>query len=107
MSATGPLNFKTRKNEMSSGYFRIARNELRPGAKSNLVVTKSFGRLQPKQQINNQPEKKTIFAEDASPPKQKGSVEKNRKLGSKNLHYNQFMISDDSSEISFTEVKLA
>ena len=34
-------------------------------------------------------------------------AEKARKTGSKNVHYNQVLISDDSSEISFTEVKLA
>lgn len=52
------------------------------------------------------PEPKKRYAEDLDKEKAQAN-DKNRKIGSKNVHVNQVLISDDSSEISFTEVKLA
>jgi len=89
---------------MSAGYFRIARNELGSTPKKISADLKPFSRLQPKKE-RIPTESRKIFAEDVT--KEKSGKDKNRKIGSKNIHYNQVLISDDSSEISFTEVKLA
>jgi len=77
-----------------------------PRAKATLA--KSTSRLQPKQQAAaSVSEKRKQFAEDVVNKERVQQTEKARKVGSKNVHYNQVLISDDSSEISFTEVKLA
>lgn len=103
-SSTGSLQFGRKKKDMSAGYFRIARNELGSTPKKISADKKPFSRLQPKKE-RIPTESRKIFAEDVT--KEKSGKDKNRKIGSKNIHYNQVLISDDSSEISFTEVKLA
>lgn len=96
---------KRLKGTEANGYYQIKRNDL---SKKNKKKSKAFkiGSKSTRTRLN----KKRPYLEDLVPSRKspnKNKSKKGLKVATKSMHYNQVLISDDSSDISFTEVKLA
>lgn len=97
------------RNTQVNGYYQVRRNDLSSLAKAKKTEWQPASSKMLK--INNNKKIKDEagrqFEEDGEKIKKRVPADEKSKKITKSMHYNQVLISDDSSDISFTEVKLA